>query len=329
MPPETSEPVAEHTISADDDLAFARSVIAAEAATLENIPPLGDAFLGAVDALHQCQGHAIVTGMGKAGLIGAKIAATLASTGTPAFSMHPAEAFHGDLGMVSERDLIIVLSNSGASEEIVRILPHVKGRVPIIAITRDDQSPLGKTADHLLALGRIEEACPLGLAPSASTTAMLALGDALALTVQRRRGFTDEDFAKFHPGGSLGRKLQRVSEVMRTDDRLPLIHRESTVIEALERITKARAGLVIVTDAEQKLCGVFTDGDFRRHWMEDAEVGKKPVGEYMTSPCRAISELELVQSALRTMHGTRINQLPVVNADNVVVGLLDIQDVVA
>lgn len=316
--------------SASDAVNFGRTVIETEAAVLKQVGnKLGPAFAKAVETVLNCQGRVVVTGMGKAGLVGHKIAATLASTGSPAFFLHPAEALHGDLGMVRNGDVLLALSNSGESEEIVRLLPHVRDRLPILAITRDIESPLGAAATHLMELGHIEEACPLGLAPSASTTAMLAIGDALALTVEHRRGFSDEDFARFHPGGSLGRRFQRVAEVMRRDRRLPLVPQGTPVVDTVKAITEAHAGCAIIVDAEQRLLGVFTDGDFRDLWLQDAEVALKPVDEYMTSPCLSVSDQERVKTAQQLMHKKRINALPVVDGDGRVVGLLDIQDIIA
>jgi len=313
-----------------EDIRFGRSVIAAEAAVLLRLGPLlGASFSGAVEAILACEGRVVVTGMGKAGLIGQKIAATLASTGTPSFFMHPAEALHGDLGMLRREDIVLALSNSGETEEVVRLLPHVRDRLPIVAITRNEHSPLGQAATYLIALGHIEEACPLGLAPSASTTAMLAVGDALALTVERRRGFSDEDFARFHPGGSLGRRFQRVHEVMRRGERVPLVRAETSFVDAVKAFTHARAGAAVVVDDAQRLLGIFTNGDFRRAWTADPAVVGQPVGQHMTSPCKSIADIELVNTALRLMHQMRINELPVVNGDGAVVGLLDIQDIVA
>lgn len=313
-----------------DVVEFGASVVLAEAAALQRVAPtLGDAFSGAVRAVLSCTGRVAVTGMGKAGLVGHKISATLASTGTPSFFLHPAEALHGDLGMLRREDLVLALSNSGETEEVVRLLPHIKGMMPIIAITRDDQSPLGRSATYLLALGHIEEACPLGLAPSASTTAMLAMGDALALTVERCRGFSDEDFARFHPGGSLGRRFQKVTEVMRQGERLPVVQAASLVMDAIKAISTARAGAAIVADEQGLLLGILTDGDFRRHWMADAQVGTKPVGSIMTSPCRSVSDRETVSTVLRLMHQMRINEMPVIDDAGRVVGLVDIQDLVA
>lgn len=318
------------TARAGDDIAFGRSVIQAEADVLSRVPAvLGASFAGAVEAILACEGRVAVTGMGKAGLIGQKIAATLASTGTPAYFLHPSEALHGDLGMLRREDIVLALSNSGETEEVVRLLPHIRDRVPIVAITRDQESALGRSATFLISLGHIEEACPLGLAPSASTTAMLAVGDALALTLERRRGFSPEDFARFHPGGSLGRRFQRVSEVMRRGERVPLVSAETTILEAVKAFTTARAGAAVVVDDVGRLMGIFTNGDFRRRWTSDPAIIGQPVGNHMTAPCKSVAEIELVNSALRLMHQTRINELPVVDTEGRVVGLLDIQDIVA
>jgi arabinose-5-phosphate isomerase len=311
------------------DLAFGRNVVQSEGSYLEKLAEgLASDFMAAVELLISMSGRVVVSGMGKAGLIGKKIAHTLASTGTPAFFLHPAEALHGDLGMVLEGDVMLVLTNSGETEELLRMLPHVTQRVKIIAITRNRQTSVGRQADIVLELGEITEACPLGLAPSVSTTAMLALGDAVALTVERRRGFSDEDFARFHPSGALGKRFQTVTEIMRRDHRCPIVHESQTVAETINTITRARAGSAVVTDSDGCLLGIFTDGDFRRNWRIDPEIGGKEVRGFMTSPCVHVHDIELVTDARKLMSQRHINEVPVVDAEGKVVGLLDIQDIV-
>ena len=316
------------------DLSYARQVLTAEArAVLALRKHVGAAFAQAARLVLACgagsRGRVVATGMGKAGLIAQKITATLASTGTPAVFLHPAEARHGDLGMVSPRDLLLAFSNSGESEEIAQLLPALKKRgVKIIAITGKPHSTLGRAADLVMELGKIKEPCPLRLAPSASTTAMLALGDALALCVLKARGFTERDYAELHPGGALGRSLMQVHELMRTGARLPLVHAETPVTKALSSMTKARGGTAIVVDRRGRLQGVFTDGDFRRHVERGPQVLADPIGKHMTSPCLSIQSEALVSEAQTLMAARRINALPVVDRRGNAVGLLDIQDVV-
>jgi arabinose-5-phosphate isomerase len=274
----------------------------------------------------------VVTGVGKAGHVGRKLAATFASTGTPSFFLHPAEARHGDLGMVQATDVVLALSNSGSSEELVALLPSFKHiGVPLIAVVGMRESPLARHADVALSIGRVTEACPLGLAPSTSTTAMLALGDALALTVQRLRQFTPEQYARFHPGGALGRKLMTCREAMRSGERVPAVTRTTSVLDCLRAITKARAGGVVLVDGQGKLAGIFTDGDLRRALTKAADpaaVFRAPVGDHATTPCKSVRADELLQSALRLCAQKKINELPVVEDDGRLVGLLDLQDLV-
>ncbi|MBA3685931.1 MAG: KpsF/GutQ family sugar-phosphate isomerase, partial [Planctomycetes bacterium] len=275
-------------------------------------------------------GRLVVTGVGKAGLIARKVAATFASTGTPALFLHPAEARHGDLGMVQGADVVLAFSNSGASEEIVALLPslsHIGS--PVIAIVGDTASPLGRHAEVALSIGMVAEACPLGLAPSTSTTAMLALGDAVALTVQGRRRFTPEQYARFHPGGALGRKLMTCAEAMRTGARVATAIPETPVVDAVRAITVARAGSVLLVDAEGRLLGIFTDGDLRRRLgaAEDiATVMRSQLRAVATMPCRSVRGGELVQAALRLCAEKKINELPVVDDDGRLLGLIDVQD---
>ncbi|MBN1808775.1 MAG: KpsF/GutQ family sugar-phosphate isomerase [Planctomycetes bacterium] len=330
-----------------EDLAFAVEVLRLEASAVEGLTKrLGEEFLRAVSMVLGCCGRVVVSGVGKAGIIAQKIAATFASTGTPALFLHPTEALHGDLGMVVAGDVALLLSNSGQTAEIMDLLPHLrKVGASIMAVTGNPHGPLMQdgAADVVLDIGAISEACPLGLAPSCSTTAMLALGDALALTVQRCRGFTGEDYVRFHPAGALGRRLLKVSEVMRTGERLPLAAERTPVGEVISAISRARAGSAPVVDEDGKLLGIFTDGDFRRMWTEnaagmpggsDAAAGRLgrimllPVGEVMTSPCLSIEEDRLAAEAMRVLGEKRINELPVVNRSMQVTGIIDVQDLV-
>lgn len=301
----------------------------------EDLPGQRTALAHACDAIRRrCRfggsGRLAVTGIGKAGKIGDKLAATFASTGTPAFFLHPAEARHGDLGMLGSEDVVLALSNSGSSEEVVALLPSFKRiGAPVIAITGRADSPLGQHADIVLSIGRVEEACPLGLAPSTSTTAMLALGDAIALTVQRQRRFTPEDYARFHPAGALGRALMTCADAMRHGAAVAAVLPETPLRECLHIITRARAGSAQLVDEGGLLLGVFTDGDLRRLLERSQDIERAlagPVRQYATMPCRSIREDELLSAALRLCHDGHIDELPVVDAAGRLVGLIDLQD---
>ncbi len=293
-----------------------------------------DALGRACDLIHsRCgdglPGRLVVTGVGKAGHIARKLAATFASTGTPALFLHPAEARHGDLGMVQAHDTVLALSNSGASEEIIAILPALRHiGSPLIALVGAVDSPLGRHADVTLTIGSVLEACPLGLAPSTSTTALLALGDALALTIQRLRSFTPQQYARYHPGGALGRKLMTCAEAMRSGDRVPAVLPKTTVLECLRAITSARAGSVVVVDEERRVLGIFTDGDLRRTLTtgDPAALLHQSVGSVASIPCQRVKGSELVQTALHRCAAKHINELPVVDDQDHLIGLIDLQD---
>ncbi len=311
-------------------LAYAIEVLRHEAAAIEGL--VGrieqETFGAAVELMRECKGRVVVTGIGKAWLVGQKISATLASTGTPSYALHAAEALHGDLGRVVPGDVVLAISNSGRTREPVELLaPLKKLGVPVIAMTGDAESPLGKNSDVLLNIGKLDEACPQGLAPTTTTTAMMALGDALALTVMKQRGFSSEDYAFFHPGGSLGRKLMKVEEVMRKDDRHALIEESAMVRDALLRITDARAGAVTVVDADGKLVGIFTDGDLRRRLVKGASLDAQRVQDLMTKNPRSIAVGKLASSAAHLMKELKVDELPVVDADGRPVGVVDIQDI--
>jgi len=315
------------------ELDYAREVIRREAGAVASLETrIGSAFQAAAAQVLSLSGSGrlVVTGMGKAGIIGQKIAATFASTGTPALFMHPAEAVHGDLGMVTAQDVVLAISNSGETEELLRLLPTLKHiRCRIVALTGSDNSPLGRQADVVLAIGCIEEPCPLRMAPSASTAAMLAMGDALALAVLKARGFTQEDYAKLHPAGALGRKLMKTVEAMRKDERMVKVGPEVTVAQTLALLARPpRNGAAVIVDPAGRLRGVFTHGDFARLVLVSPAKVHDPVGTHMTSPCKFVRGTALVQEAQRLMHESRINALPVVDEDMLVLGLLDIQDLV-
>lgn len=289
---------------------------------------IGKEFLQAVDLMYGCEGRVIVTGMGKPGFIARKISATLASTGTPSHFLHPAEAAHGDLGMVTDRDVVIAISQSGETEEILKLIEGIKKtRAPLIAMTSNRRSTLARQANLVLDLGVDREACPLNLAPSASTTASLAMGDALALSLLVKKGFKEEDFATLHPGGSLGRKLLKVRDLMRTGKENPLVRETTPVREALLKITGSRAGSCTIIDGKKKLIGIFTDGDLRRHLREHgALILSKKVMEFATIKPVTIDQDRLATEALNVIKARRIDELPVVDAKGRAVGLLDIQD---
>lgn len=314
----------------DPRLARAREVLNVEARAIERLRDrVGEPFLRAADLVRACEGHVVVTGMGKAGKVGEKISATLASTGTPSFFLHPAEAVHGDLGRVLKKDLLLALSNSGSTEELVRLLPLVRQiGAKLVAITGNPESTLAREADIVLALGAIDEACPLGLAPTASTAAMLALGDALAMVVLESRGFTRDDFALFHPAGSLGRDLLRVRDRMRSGDALPLVAAGTTVRDALAPMhTKGRAGAALVVDGQGALVGIFTDGDLRRLLLQrGGDFLADPIDAVMAKNPKTVAPEALAAEASRILHEHRIDQIAVVDARGRAIGLLDVQD---
>ncbi len=303
-----------------------------EAEAISNlIPRIDDEFEAAVKAILQCHARVVVTGMGKSGHIGRKIAATLASTGTPAFFMHPAEAFHGDLGMVTENDIVIAISNSGESSEVVTILPIIKRiGATIIAMCGRRESSLGINCDFFVNIGVEREACPLGLAPTASTTATLAMGDAIAMALMEKRNFTSQDFAMFHPGGALGRKLLlTVADVMHVDDENPIINEGKTVKDALFVMTEKGLGAVSVLDSNNKIIGIITDGIIRRAISKDKSLLDESVENIMFDKPFTISPNKLAAEALSVMekHKPRpITVLPVVDADQNVVGILHLTD---
>lgn len=310
-------------------LDLARRVLAIEAdAVCALIARVDERFLAAVSLILACRGRVIVSGIGKSGHIARKIASTLASTGTPAYFVHPAEASHGDLGMIVRDDVFIALSRSGESEELLAIVPLVKRRgAKLVAITGSAGSTLAREADVHLDAGVAQEACPLNLAPTASTTAALALGDALAVALLDARGFSADDFARSHPGGALGRKLlTHVRDVMRTGDAVPQVGRDATLAEAILEITRKGLGMTTIVDGERRLHGVFTDGDLRRALERAVDPHATPIEAVMTRNPRSIRPEALAVEAVEVMESCRITQLPVVDGAGRVVGALNIHD---
>jgi arabinose-5-phosphate isomerase len=285
-------------------------------------------FVQACEFMLACKGRVVVTGMGKSGHIGGKIAATLASTGTPAFFVHPGEASHGDLGMITAADVVLALSNSGETGEIVTILPIIKRlKVPLIAMTGNPESTLAREATASITVRVAKEACPLDLAPTASTTAALAMGDALAIALLESRGFTEEDFARSHPGGALGRRLLLlIDDLMHTGTAIPVVHADTALSNALVEMSHKGLGMTAVIDNDGQLIGVFTDGDLRRAIDHKIDVHEASVSDVMTTDCKTIHPGMLAAEALQIMDSTKINALPVVNDNNELVGALNMHD---
>ena len=313
-----------------DRLARAAEVIRLEAQTIAGlIERLDGRFDEAVDRILACRGLVIVTGMGKAGLVGAKLSATLASTGTPSIALHPVEAMHGDLGRIRPDDVVLVLTNSGQTDELKNLLPHVRRiGAAILTITGDTDSSIAKLSDCVLDLGRVDEACPLGLAPTASTSAMMALGDALAMVVLAERGFSREDYARYHPSGSLGRRLMHVGEIMRTGKELPLVPLGTSVVDVILIMsrTPGRPGAALIVDASGRLAGIFTDGDLRRLLERGIAHLEQPVDRFMGKAPKTIDPEAFVDDAERLLRAHKIDQIAVVDAVGKAVGLVDVQD---
>ena len=315
-------------------LEHAQDVLRMEAeAILELVPRIDENFAAAVSLILECQGRTVITGMGKSGLIGRKMAATLASTGTPSFYLHPAEGIHGDLGMVTAADVVIALSNSGETGEVLNILPSLRRiGAKIFAMVGNANSTLGKIADVILDVGVSKEACPLGLAPTSSTTAALAYGDALALALLKKHNFTASQFAIFHPGGSLGRKLLlTVGNIMHKGDENPTVLADTTVQDALFVITDKGLGAVSVVDENGIMQGVLTDGDIRRGLSKGVDFLQRPVRELMTANPKTITQDKLAAQALHLMESNKpkpITVLPVLDENRKVIGLLHMTDLV-
>ena len=307
----------------------ARRVLEIEArAILDLLPRIGDSFERAVETLLACSGRVVVTGMGKSGLIGQKFSATLASTGTPSIYLHPAEAIHGDLGRVVKGDVVVALSSSGDTDEILALLPSIRRMgAPFIALTGHPASPLALSADVHLDVSITQEACPLGLAPTASSTAALAMGDALAMTLLERRGFTVDDFAVLHPGGRLGRRLLRVEERMHAAPQLPQVSPRTPMKDVLFEMTRHRLGMTTVVDDEGRLVGMISDGDLRRQMERHGyTLLDRRAGECMTERPLTVPRAELASVALSLMEERKITVLPVVDADGRLEGVIHLHD---
>lgn len=292
---------------------------------------INDSFNQACEILLQCKGRVVITGMGKSGHIGRKMAATFASTGTPSFFMHPGEAGHGDLGMLVRGDVLIAISNSGKSDEIMMLMPLIKHLgVPLITISRTDKGPMPQNADIALTLGESDEACPLGLAPTSSTTATLVLGDALAVALLEARGFTADDFARSHPAGALGKRLLlHVKHLMHTGEELPKVSPNTPMNQVLYEISNKRLGLTTIVDEQEHLLGIFTDGDLRR--LIDRQQGfdvNLPVSEVMTKKPSTISQEARAVEALQQLNLKKISQFVVVDDQNKVIGVISMHDLI-
>ncbi len=320
--------------ASEEQLRYARQIIELESRALENVAQrLDDSFCRAVELIFRCAGSVIVSGMGKAGLVGQKIAATLASTGTRSHFLHPAEAIHGDLGRIHPDDVVLMLSQSGDTEEVGRLLPSIASLgTPLVAVTGRKASKLGRAASVVIDLGPLQEACSLGLAPSTSTTAMLAVGDALALVTSRMRGFSRDDFARFHPGGSLGRQLARVEEGMRrlNDCRVAVCSHTLRQVLVEARLPGRRTGAIMIVDPEGCLRGIFTDSDLAKLFESRRDsLLDDPIRNVMTKHPAAVPQGSLMIDAVAIMAERRISELPVIDADLRPVGMLDITDIVA
>lgn len=310
-------------------LQLGKAVLTAEAdAILHLRDSLDENFAKAVELLLNCKGRVVVSGIGKSGHIARKIAATLASTGTPAFFVHAAEAAHGDLGMITKEDIVIAISYSGSSSELLAIIPLiVREGAPVISITGSDDNPLARNATINLNVKVVREACPLNLAPTSSTTATLAMGDALAVACLDAKGFGPEDFARSHPGGALGRRLLTyVKDIMRTGEALPVVEADATVLEAVNEITKKKIGMTAIVNEDNQVVGIFTEGDLRRLIERVGDIRPIKIAEVMTRNPTTIAKEELAVKAAKILNSTLRNQLLVVDKENKLIGALHIQD---
>lgn len=328
-PPERSVDATHRELDAERLKRLGRAVIETETEAIAALSGrIGDAFVTACRHMLACRGRIVVLGMGKSGHIGGKIAATLASTGSPAFFVHPGEASHGDLGMITAGDVVLAISNSGETDELLTILPLIRRLgVPLVALTGNPASTLARGADVNIDISVAKEACPLGLAPTSSTTATLVMGDALAISLLEARGFTAEDFARSHPGGRLGRRLLLlIEDVMHTGEAVPRVTEEVILGEALVEMSRKGLGMTAVVGDGDRLCGIFTDGDLRRTLDRRVDVHATRIGEVMTRNCRTARPDMLAAEALRIMEEHRINALPVVDGDARLIGALNMHD---
>jgi arabinose-5-phosphate isomerase len=316
----------------DDELKrFGLDVIRIENEAVKDLASrVGDDFVAACRFILACDGRIVVTGMGKSGHIGGKIAATLASTGSPAFFVHPGEACHGDLGMITRQDVVLALSNSGETSEVLTILPLIKRLgTPLIAMTGSPRSTLALEASAHIDVGVKQEACPLGLTPTSSSTAALVMGDALAVSLLKARRFTQDDVAFSHPGGSLGKRLLlKVKDLMHSGVNLPMVNESAFVSEALLEMTDKKLGMTAVVDLHKKVQGIFTDGDLRRMFVTEVDIHSTPVAEVMVSDCRTIKPEVLAAEAVQIMEQHKINALLVVNDEHKLIGALNMHDLV-
>ena len=322
-------PVTDQDIDAKNLADMGKAVLEIEARTLVGlIKRVDESFVDAARYMLECDGRVVVLGMGKSGHIGGKVAATLASTGTPAFFVHPGEASHGDMGMITALDVVLAFSNSGETDELIILLPLIKRLgIPFIAITGHPESTLATAATVHIHVDVKEEACPLGLAPTSSTTAALAMGDALAIAMLQTRGFTERDFARAHPGGTLGRRLLlKIDDLMHTGDEMPVVRPESSLPEVLVEMTRSGLGLTAVVGAQGKVEGIFTDGDLRRVLERDHDVREACMKDVMTHNCQTVGHDVLAAEALRIMQEHKINALLVVDDDNKLAGVLNMHD---
>ena len=310
-------------------ISIAKRVLRNESKALGKIADRIDAgFNKIINVLAKNSGRIVVTGMGKPGFIAQKVSATLSSTGTPSFYLHPAEALHGDIGRVTRDDVIVAFSNSGETEVIVKLLPIIKKiGAKLISITGNKRSTLSVNSDFVIDSSIDREACPMGLAPTTSTTAMLAIGDALAVALLEKKNFQPGDFAFFHPGGALGKRLLlKVEDIMRVRSEIPVVSKTTRVKDVLLKITRMRAGSASIVDSKGKLTGIFTDGDLRRHIDQGTDLLDRKVGEVMTKDPLNIAPDRLAAEALEVLKSRKIDEIPVVNSNGKLVGLLDVQD---
>ncbi len=312
-------------------LEYAKGVIAAEIRMLQAVHDrLDEHFVRALDLLTGCTGRIVCSGVGKAGLIARKVAASLASTGSPAFFLDPVDALHGDLGAVCAGDVSLLFSNSGETVEITKLLPCLRRQqARIVAVTGNDRSTLAAQADVTILLGHIEEACPHGLAPTATTTAMLAVGDAIALALMQRKGFGPDDYAQLHPAGTLGRKSLPVEDVMRVGEGVAAVNPELPVSAAVLAISRARSGAAVVVDEQRHVLGIFTDGDLRRLIEHGGDLSTTPVGEVMTRDCQSATAGTLAGEVLEIMRRRRIAEVPVADQARRLLGVVDLKGLTA